>query len=175
MSGDAPRLIRVGRVAGAFGVRGEIRITTYTEAPLALKSYGALLDEQGAVALSLTSARESKGGLIVRAKGVDDKEAADALRGLTLHVPREALPEPDEDEYYLTDLIDLDIVAPDGTAIGKIRAVHNFGAGDLLEIQPPAGASWYAPFTKAVVPEVSISAGRVVVDRPAEVSEKDAE
>src|SRR5436190_7185563 len=163
---DPSGLIRVGRVAGAFGVKGELRITTYTEAPLALRSYGALLDQQGAVCLELTSAREAKGGLIVRAKGVDSKEAADALRGLVLHVDRAALPAPDEDEFYLTDLIGLAAVAPDGSALGKVRSVQNFGAGDLLEIQPLAGATWYAPFTRAVVPEVDIPGGKVVIDRP---------
>lgn len=171
MSGS-PRLIRVGRVAGAFGVRGEIRITTYTEAPKALLDYGALLDEKGAVCLTVTAAREAKGGLIVRAKGIESKEQADALRGLILHVDRAALPEPDEDEYYLTDLIGLEAVAPDGAVLGRIRSVQDFGAGDLLEVQPPAGASWYAAFTREVVPEVDLAGGRVVIDRPNEVSDR---
>ena len=170
---DRPRLIRVGRVAGGFGVKGEIRIATYTETPLALRDYGALLDERGAVCLDLTGARESKGGLIARAKGIETKQQADALRGLVLHVDRDALPAPEEDEFYLADLIGLAAVAPDGSSLGKIRSVQEFGAGDLLEIQPPAGATWYAPFTKQVVPEVDIAGGRVVVDRPAEVSERD--
>jgi 16S rRNA processing protein RimM len=170
---DSPSLIRVGRVAGAFGVKGEVRITTYTEAPLALRSYGALLDQRGAVSLELTSAREAKGGLIARAKGIETKEQADALRGLILFVDRAALPEPEEDEYYLTDLIGLAAVAPDGTALGKIKSVQDFGAGDLLEVQPLAGQSWYAPFTREVVPDIDLKAGRVVVARPAEVSERD--
>ena len=172
---DAARLIRIGRVAGAFGVRGEIRIATYTEEPMALLQYGALLDEKGAVCLSVTGSREAKGGLIVRAKGIDNKEQADALRGLVLHVDRSALPPPEEDEYYLTDLIGLEAVAPNGAHLGKIRSVQDFGAGDLLEVQPPAGGSWYAAFTREVVPEVDLAAGRVVIDRPSEVSERDEE
>lgn len=171
--GEDNKLIQVGRVGGAFGVRGEMRITTFTETPLALRSYGDLLKEDGSVALVLTSARQAKDGLIVRAKGVESKEAADALRGLTLHVPRAALPQTEEDEFYLTDLIGLAAVAPDGADLGTIRTVQNFGAGDLLEIQPKAGVSWWAPFTREVVPEVSIAAGRVVVVRPAETSERD--
>jgi len=167
------RLIRVGRVAGAFGVKGEIRIATYTEQPMSLLDYGALLDQRGAVCLSLTTARESKGGLIGRAKGIETKEQADALRGLILHVDRASLPEPDEDEFYLTDLIGLAAVAPDGSSLGKIRSVQDFGAGDLLEVEPPAGNTWYVPFTRAVVPSVDIAAGKVVIDRPAEVSERD--
>ena len=170
---DRPRLIRVGRVAGGFGVKGEIRIATYTETPLALRDYGALLDERGAVCLEVTSARESKGGLIGRAKGIETKEQADALRGLILHVDRDALPATDEDEFYLADLIGLAAIALDGSALGKIRSVQDFGAGDLLEIQPPVGPTWYAPFTRAVVPEVDIAGGRVVIDRPEEVSERD--
>jgi 16S rRNA processing protein RimM len=166
-------LIRVGRVAGAFGVKGELRINTYTEEPLALRTYGPLLDGRGSVVLELTSARAVKGGLIGRAKGVETKEAADALRGLILHVDRAALPAPDEDEFYLADLIGLAAVAPDGTTLGKVRSVQDFGAGDLLEIQPPAGQTWYAPFTRVVVPEVDIAGGRVVIDRPTEVSERD--
>ena len=170
---DAARLIRVGRVAGAFGVKGEIRIATYTEQPMSLLSYGALLDQRGAVRLSLTTARESKGGLIGRAKGIETKEQADALRGVILHVDRASLPPPDEDEFYLTDLIGLAAIAPDGTALGKVRSVQDFGAGDLLEVEPPAGNTWYAPFTRAVVTTVDIAGGKVVIDRPAEVSERD--
>lgn len=170
---SSPRLIRVGRVAGAFGVRGEIRISSFTEEPLALVKYGALLDGKGAVILTLTGGRAVKDGIIARAKEVATKEQADALRGLFLHVDRASLPEPEEDEFYLTDLIGLAAVAPDGTALGKVRAVQDFGAGDLLEIQPAAGNSWYAPFTRVVVPEVDIAGGKVVIDRPAEVSERD--
>ena len=162
-----------GRVAGAFGVRGEVRITTYTEQPMSLLAYGALLDQRGAVALELTSAREAKGGVIARARQITTKEQADALRGLFLHIDRAALPPPEEDEFYLSDLVGLVAVAPDGSALGKVKSVQDFGAGDLLEIEPPAGASWYAPFTREVVPTVDIAAGRVVVDRPAEVSERD--
>ena len=167
------RLIEVGRVAGAFGVKGELRINTYTEAPLALRSYGPLLDGGGSTVLELTAAREVKGGIIARAKGVETKEQADALRGLLLHVDRASLPPAEEDEFYLTDLIGLAAVAPDGTALGKIRSVQDFGAGDLLEIEPAAGQTWYAPFTREVVPEVDIPGGRVVIDRPGEVSERD--
>jgi 16S rRNA processing protein RimM len=167
------KLIRVGRVAGAFGVRGEIRIATYTEQPMSLLRFGALLDQQGAVCLTLTGGRESKGGLIVRAKGIETKEQADALRGLVLHIDRAALPATDADEFYLTDLIGLAAVTPEGRPLGKVRSVQDFGAGDLLEIEPPAGQTWYAPFTREAVPTVDLAGGRVVVDRPPEVSERD--
>ena len=173
MSFSPQRLIRVGRVAGAFGVRGELRITTYTEEPLALARYRALLREDGAAALTILSAREAKGGIIARAQGVEDKEAADALRGLVLFVDRKVLPPADEDEFYLADLIGLAAEAPDGSPLGKVRSVHDFGAGDLLEIQPAQGATWWVAFTREAVPTVDLAGGRIVVDRPAETSERD--
>lgn len=164
------RLIEVARVAGAFGVRGEVRITSFTEDPLALLRYRALLRADGSPGLTLTGGRAAKGGVVARAKEVITREDAEALRGLKLFVAREALPAPDEDEYYLTDLIGLEARAPDGAAVGRIRAVQNFGAGDLLEIAPAeGGATWWLPFTKDAAPEVNIAGGYVVVVRPAEV------
>jgi 16S rRNA processing protein RimM len=173
MDENLPHLIRVGRVAGAFGVKGEVRITAFTEEPMALVKYKTLLREDGSPGLTVLSGRTQKGAVIAKVQEITTPEEADALRGLFLFVPREILPEPDEDEYYLTDLIGLAAVAPDGTALGQIRSVRDFGAGDLLEIQPPAGQSWFVAFTRENVPEVSLAAGQVVVDRPNEVNEKD--
>jgi len=154
-------------VAGGFGVRGEVRISAYTEDPLALLRYRALKREDGSPALTLVSARAAKDGVVGRAEEVSTKEEADALRGLRLYVPREALPEPEEDEFYLADLIGLAAVSPAGEAIGRVKAVHDFGAGDLLEIDPGEGRpTWYAPFTREAVPEVDLAGGRVVVDPP---------
>jgi len=170
------RLILVGRVAGGFGVRGELRITTFTADPLALRSYGALKREDGSPALTLTAARAVKGGVIARAKEVETKEQADALRGLGLFVPRDALPEPEEDEFYLADLLGLDVVTAAGDRLGRIKAVQDFGGGDVLEVDPGEGrATYYLPFTREVVPEVRIAEGRVVAAPPAEVSERDEE
>lgn len=162
-------LLEIARVAGSFGVRGEVRVTAYSEDPLALKKYGPLLRQDGSAALTLTAARLHKGGLVVRAREVETKEQADMLRGLRLYVPRSALPPPDEDEFYLADLIGLEARAPDGTVLGKVKAVQDFGAGDILEIQPPAGASWYLPFTKEAAPELHIADGWLLVVRPVEV------
>jgi 16S rRNA processing protein RimM len=161
-------LIQVGRVAGAFGVRGEVRITSFTEEPLALLDYKRLLREDGQPALTLASGRLAKGGIVARAAEVETREQAEALRGLKLFIPRALLPEPDEDEFYVTDLVGLSVVTPDGDPLGVIKSVQDFGAGDLLEIQPPEGASWYLPFTKEAVPEVRISERRVVGVRPEE-------
>lgn len=167
-------LILVGRVAGAFGVRGEVRITSYTADPSALLDYRDLKREDGAPALTLLSGRPAKGGLVVRASEVETREQAEALRGLRLFVPRSALPEPDEDEYYITDLIGLSVVTPEGEPLGRVKTVQDFGAGDLLEVQPPAGASWYLPFTKEAVPEVRLAEGVIVGVRPAEIEAEDA-
>ncbi|HEY8003606.1 MAG TPA: ribosome maturation factor RimM [Phenylobacterium sp.] len=163
------KLILVGRVAGAFGVKGEVRITSYTAEPAALLDYRTLLREDGSPALTLTAGRPAKGGVVARAEEVATREEAEALRGLKLHVPRAALPEPDEDEFYIADLVGMDVVSLEGDLLGTVRSVRDFGAGDLLEVAPPAGESWWLPFTRDAVPEVQIDAGRIVAVRPDEV------
>ena len=165
----ADRLLLVARVAGAFGVKGEIRITTFTEDPTAIGRYRNLLREDGSGGLSLTSVRPVKGAVIARAKGVDTRDQAEALRGLTLHVRRDDLPDPEEDEFYLADLIGLKVESETGESFGRVKAVQDFGAGDLLEIQPAKGASWWLPFTRETVPEVLIAEGRIVAVKPDEV------
>jgi 16S rRNA processing protein RimM len=162
------RLILVGRVAGAFGVKGELRITSYTDDPVALLRYRDLKRSDGAPALTLTTGRAQKGALVGRAREVATREDAEALRGLELFVPRDLLPPPEEDEFYLADLIGLAAIAPDGVPLGRIKSVQNFGAGDLLEIAPEAGPSWWAPFTREAAPEVKIAEGVVVVVKPGE-------
>lgn len=164
-------LIQVGRVAGAFGVRGEVRITSFTADPVALLDYRDLKREDGAPALTLLAGRPAKGGVVARTKEIETREQAEALRGLKLFIPRSALPEPeDEDEFYVTDLIGLAVETPEGEPLGRIRTVQDFGAGDLLEIQPPEGGStWYLPFTKDAVPEVRLAEGKVIGVRPLEV------
>jgi 16S rRNA processing protein RimM len=164
----ADRLILVGRVAGAFGVRGEIRVTSYTDDPAALVRYGTLMGADGSPALTLSGGRAQKGALIARASEVATREDAEALRGLELYIPRAALPPPDEDEFYLADLVGLAAVTPQGEPLGRIKSVQNFGAGDLLEIAPATGPSWWLPFTMEAVPDVRIADGVVVAVRPVE-------
>ena len=167
MSSD---LIQVGRVAGAFGVRGEVRITSFTADPVALVDYKDLKREDGSPGLTLTSGRAVKGGVIVRAREVETREQAEALRGLKLYISRDRLPDPEEDEFYVTDLIGLAVETADGEALGRVKAVQDFGAGDLLEIAPPeGGATWYLPFTREAVPEVRTADGVVVAVKPDEV------
>ena len=160
----------VGRVSGAFGVQGEVRIRAYTDAPLSLLNYRQLRREDGEAALTLVSGRSFKDGLIARAREVATKEQADALKGLDLYAARSALPPVEEEEaFYLADLIGLRAEAPDGAPLGEVKAVPNFGAGDLLEIQPPRGPSWLIAFTLENAPVVDMAGGRIVVVRPPEV------
>ena len=175
MTAKDSRLILVARVGGAFGVRGELKLTTYTADPLAITTYGPLLKKAGDPGLKLTAARAVKGGLVARAKEVETREQAEALRGLELYVPREALPAPDEDEFYLADLIGLSIETPDGEVLGRVRTVQDFGAGDLLEIAPiDGGPTWWLPFTKATVPEVRLAEGVVIAIPPGEAADDEA-
>ena len=150
-------------------MRGEVRITSYTEDPLALLRYRELKREDGSAALTLTGGREAKGGLVCRAAEVSSKEAADALKGLRLYVRRSALPEPGEDEFYLADLIGLQALTPEGEPLGRVKAAHDFGAGDLLEIDPGEGRpTFFLPFTRDTVPHVDLAGGRLTAVRPEE-------
>lgn len=168
------KLILVGHVAGGFGVKGEVRITAYTADPLALTAYGPLLRSDGSHALTLTQARATKDGVVGRVKEVATKEEADALRNLKLYVPRSSLPEPDEDEFYLTDLIGLEARDATGAVLGQVRAVQNFGADDMLEIAPAAGGpTWYLPFTREAAPELHIIEGWLLALRPDEVDDRE--
>ena len=163
------RLILVAQAAGAFGVLGEVRLTAHTADPASLLAYGSLLREDGSPGLTLTSGRVAKGAVIARAKEVETREEAQALRGLRLYVARGVLPETEDDEFYFADLIGLKALSPAGDPIGAVKSVMNFGAGDLMEIDPlDGGPSWWAPFTLEAVPEVRLADGVVVVVRPEE-------
>lgn len=167
-------LILVGHVAGGFGVKGEVRITAYTADPLALTAYGPLLRGDGSHGLSLTQTRATKDGVVGRAKEIATKEEADALRNLKLYVPRDRFPEPDEDEFYLADLIGIEARDAAGGVLGVVKAVQNFGADDMLEIAPVAGGpTWYLPFTKAATPELHLSERWLLAVRPEEVGERE--
>ena len=164
------KLLLVARVSGAFGVRGELRVATFTEEPTALARYKTLLHEDGSPALTITSARAVKGAAIVRAKEVETRDEAERLRGVPLYIHRDVLPPVDEDEFYLADLIGLEVEDAAGGPIGRVKSVHDFGAGDLLEIEPAeGGATWWLPFTKEAVPELKIAEGKLIAVRPPEV------
>lgn len=159
--------ICVGAIAGSFGVQGEVRLKSFCADPTAIADYGPLFTEDGARSYLIKLTRAVSGGLGARITGVATKEQADALRGVTLYVDRAKLPNLPDDEFYHTDLIGLTALDPGGVVIGTVQAVHNHGAGDLLEITGGAlKSSLLVPFTRAVVPTVDLKAGRVIVDRP---------
>lgn len=172
--GSGANRICVARFGAAHGVRGEIRLWPFTEEPLGVTSYGPLETQDGRRHFEITSARVQKGHLVARVKGIETREAAELLNGLDLYVAREKLPATETDEFYHADLIGLAAVTADGETVGRIVAVHNFGAGDILEIAPAKGGeTLMLPFTNAVVPTVDMAAGRVVVAPPAEIEARD--
>jgi 16S rRNA processing protein RimM len=163
----AEKLVLVGQVGGAFGVRGEVKITAFTGDAMALVGYSPLLKADGSVGLTLTGARPDKKGVVARAREITTKEQADALRGTLLYADRDRLPTLPDDEFYHADLIGLEVVDTGGKGLGTIRAIHNHGAGDILEILGEGRRQpLLLPFTMAVVPTVDLAARRVVVDLP---------
>jgi 16S rRNA processing protein RimM len=162
-------LICVGRIGAAHGVRGAVKLWTFTEDPFAVKRYGPLMTRDGTRQFEVTQAREAKGHLVAQFKGVTTRDEAERLNGLELYVPRELLPATSDDEYYHADLIGLAAVTTTNDPLGRVVAIHNFGAGDILEIAPPSGATMLLPFSNAVVPTVDIAGGRVVIELPQEI------
>jgi 16S rRNA processing protein RimM len=161
--------ICVARIGAAHGVRGEVRLWVFTEDPLAVMRYGPLSTKDGARQLEIARAREARDHLVATLKGVTTRDEAERLNGIELYVAREKLPATDDDEYYHADLIGLAAVGVDGGPIGRVIAVHNFGAGDIIEIAPPRGPTLMLPFTDAVVPTVDIAGGRVIIEMPGEI------
>jgi 16S rRNA processing protein RimM len=165
--------ICVARIGAAHGVRGAVKLWTFTEDPLAVKHYGPLTTRDGARQFEVATAREAKGHLVATLKGIATREEAERLNGIELYIAREKLPATDEDEYYHADLIGLAAVNAANEPIGRVTAIHNFGAGDIIEIAPPHGATMLLPFTNAVVPTVDLTAGRVVIVLPDEIDGDD--
>ena len=161
--------ICVARIGAAHGVRGEVRLWTFTEDPLAATRYGPLSTKDGTRQFEVTKAREARDHLVATFKGVDDRTAAEKLNGVELYIARDQLPATDDDEYYHSDLIGLAAETTAGEPLGRVIAMHNFGAGDIIEIAPPAGSSLLLPFSNAVVPTVDIKGGRVIIELPAEI------
>jgi 16S rRNA processing protein RimM len=167
--------ICVARIGAAHGTIGEVRLWPFTGDPQAIGRYGAL-DTADGRRIEIASLRPAKGFFIARIKGVTDRNGAEALRNIDLFVPRDRLPPPAADEYYHADLIGLAAEDTHGRPLGIVIAVHDFGAGDLLEIVPPGGGETrLLPFTAAVVPQVDIPTGRIVLDPPAEIEAEPAD
>jgi len=159
--------ICVAKIGAAHGTRGEVRLWSFTASADAVKTYGPLETADGTCAFEIEALRPAKDFFVARLKGVTDRAAAKRLRNIELYVPRARLPTPEPNEFYYADLIGLRAQDMAGNAIGTIIAVHNFGAGDLLEIAPSAGGETVMlPFSSATVPSVEITTGRLVVDLP---------
>ncbi|HEY8335750.1 MAG TPA: ribosome maturation factor RimM [Tardiphaga sp.] len=161
--------ICVARIGAPHGIRGAVKLWTFTEDPLAVMTYGQLKTKDGGRSFEVVTAREGKGHLVATFKGVSSREDAERLNGVELYIPRERLPEPDDDEYYHADLIGLAAVDAAGHAVGRVIAIHDFGAGTIIEIAPPEGNTLMLPFTNAVVPTVDLKAGHVVIELPGEI------
>jgi 16S rRNA processing protein RimM len=163
---EAPRRICVGAITGPQGVHGAVRIKSFTEVPEDIAAYGPLEDKTGRRQFDLRLYGVAKGVLIARLPGVADRDQADALRGVRLYLPRSALPQPKPEEYYHADLIGLEAVLRDGTRIGQVRAIYDFGAGDTLELAREGAPPVLVPFTRTVVPIVTPAEGRLVLEPP---------
>ena len=164
---EAPEgFLCVGVITGAKGLRGEVRVKSFTEAPEDLAAYGPVSDATTTRTFRVKVVGTAQGQVTARLSGIDDRTAAEALKGLRLYVPRTALPAPDEDEFYHADLVGLSVELTGGEALGTVKAVHDYGAGTSLEVTGGSRGLVMVPFTKAVCPVVDLTAGRVVVDPP---------
>jgi 16S rRNA processing protein RimM len=160
--------ICVAQIGAAHGIRGEVRLRSFTEDPMAVASYGLLESEDGTQHFKIETMRPAKGQFVARLAGVDDRNAAERLTNIKLYVPRDRLPPAeDADTFYHADLVGLAAVTPDGTVLGKVTAIYRFGAGDLVEITPSGGGeTLLVPFSSTAVPTIDIGGGRIVVVPP---------
>jgi 16S rRNA processing protein RimM len=168
MPHTSARKLLMGRIGAAHGIKGEVRITSFTEQPLALKDYGPLTTDKPGLVIEIESARATTNVLVARLKGVTDRNAAEKLNGVELYVERDRLPPAGEDDdFYHADLIGLEARLSDGTVLGTVTAIPNYGASDLVEVRDArTGDTFLYPFTKAVVPEVRLADGYIVIDVP---------
>jgi 16S rRNA processing protein RimM len=165
-------LVLLGEIGAAQGLKGEVRLRSYTQEPADIARYGPLQDETGAHAVHIEHVRIMPKALIARIRGVTTREAAEALNGTKLYLPRARLPAREDDEWYVADLIGLEAVDTAGTPLGKVVAVHNFGASDIIEVAPASGeGNLLVTFTEVSVPEVDIANRRLVVVLPEELEE----
>jgi 16S rRNA processing protein RimM len=169
---DRQKHLCVGVITGAQGIRGAVRIKSFTADPLDIDAYGPVSDEAGTRVFELKVVGQSKGVVVATLQGVADRNVAEALKGLRLFVDRDRLPPAEDDEYYHADLLGLAAELVGGESLGRITAVYDFGAGDAIEVTGDHGAVVMVPFTKAAVPTVDLNAGKVVIDPPAGLFDK---
>jgi len=156
----------MGRVVGVHGIKGALRVLSYAAAPEDVARYGPLEDESGARQFSLTVIGQARGAVLVEVEGIRDRDAAAALKGTKLYLKRSALPPPEEGEFYWDDLVGLRAELVDGSALGEVVAVHDYGGGPSLEVKRASAAPVMVPFTNRAVPVVDLKAGKVVIDPP---------
>ena len=167
--------ICVARIGAAHGVRGEVNLWSFTEDPAAVASYGPLETQDGMQRFEIEALRPAMDHFVARIAGVGDRDAAEKLRNLDLYIPRARLPKIDEDDtFYHADLIGLDVVTPDGTQVGTVHALHNFGAGDIIEIMPVgSGEPVMLPFNEMTVPKIDLQKKQIVIVRPTEIEARE--
>lgn len=172
---DPANLVLMGRIGAAHGIRGEVRIQSFTEDPLAITTYSPFLTDREGLSIAISKARPGKGVIIAHLEGVTDRNAAEALNGVGLFVPRERLPSvEDADEFYHTDLIGLEARRADGSVMGEVMAVLNYGAGDILEISDTDGSTTLFPFNREFVPEIDLRERFLIVTEPPDTPDEDA-
>ncbi|MFZ1064368.1 MAG: ribosome maturation factor RimM [Pseudolabrys sp.] len=162
--------ICVARIGAAHGVRGEVKLWSFTEDPAAVAHYGPLETQDGTRCFEIEALRAAKDHFVARIAGVNDRDAAEKLRNIELYIPRARLPTIEEaDTFYHADLVGLDAITPDGARVGTVHALHNFGAGDIIEIAPAEGGDpLMLPFNETTVPKIDVAARQVVVVPPVE-------
>ena len=163
---ESQQRVCVGIIVGAHGVRGAVRVKSFTQEPGDVAAYGALTDEAGAKRYALKPVGTVRGVILAEVEGVADRNAAEALRGVRLYVERGRFPRLGGNQFYHADLIGLEAETADGAPLGRVRAVDNYGAGDVIELELTAGGSVVLPFNRQSVPAVDLAAGRIVVDPP---------
>lgn len=168
MAKPATDLVLMARIGAAHGIRGEVRVKSFTDDPLAFADYGPLVTSDGSKSFEVDNARVQKTVVVTKFSQIANRNQAEELNGVELFVHRDQLPEPDEGEFYYTDLNGLRVQDPAGKDLGEIAAVQDFGAGDLLEVRPARGKTFYVPFTNEFVPEVDLEGGYVRADLPAD-------
>lgn len=176
LGAQRPARILLGHIASAHGIRGEVLVRSYAATPENIVAYGPLSDETGARRFELSVVGVTSKGIVARIAGVCDRNSAEALAGQRLYVARERLPTAGEQEFYYSDLVGLRVSSENGAVLGEVIAVHNFGAGDIVEIRRRDGRTTeMIPFTRMFVPEVDLAGGRLVVALPAASQGRDGE
>lgn len=166
MASGKDKRICLGVIIGASGVRGEVKIRSYTAAPEDVGAYGAVEVKDGTARFEVTVVRLAKDAVVARLEGVEDRDGAEALKGTELYVDRANLPAEEEEEYYHADLIGLNVEDLGGKALGTVLAVHDFGAGEMLELELEGGKVAMMPFTREAVPQILVDEGRIIIDPP---------